>query len=296
MKYFEYNKLFIIESFSSDEISKGYNIPNINLIKCLNSLKSQPQLKFFNYELIKINNGISQFTSTIKQICEECNKGTYPIIHFLGHGSKGGGIHFWDNSINDYSMLDWKKLYASLAKVNKACHNNLFFTTAACYGFDSYSVLFAEDIPNIPFVGIVAINPNDSFYVDDANIVFSAFYKSLLETESVNNAINEVKSLENKLLGKMPSIAFTDVTFKNSYLEAHGNSYTRENIKNLVENAAREKNWSSEIKAKVLSDFMNNINEYKQKDYIRIRNTKFLFDDPLVDQDRFNLPDSINEL
>ena len=41
---------------------------------------------------------------------------------------------------------------------------------------------------------------------------------------------------------------------------------------------------------------MNEIEEHKQEEYIRIRDTKFMFNDPLVKKERFYLPDSVNEL
>ncbi len=297
MDYFDFNKLFIIESLSSDEISKGFNNPNKNLIKCLDSFQGQEQLYLFSYELIQVNNGITQFVSSIEEICEECkSQGTYPIIHFLGHGSQGGGIHLWDNPINKYSMLEWKELYVLLAKVNSSCHNNLFFTTTACYGFDSYKQLFVDKVSNIPFVGIVAIDPCECFYVHDADIVFCSFYKTLLETNSVSKAIDVVKSEEHKLFGKMPYIAFSDDTFRRIYQKAQEESFKTENIEKLVNIVAKQLNLSSDQRSKTLSDFMKEIKKHMQEEYIRIRDTKFMFNDPLVKKDRFNLPDSYDKL
>lgn len=297
MDYFDFNKLFIIESLSPEEISKGYNIPNKNLINCLDSFQGQEKLNFFNYEFIQVNCGTTQFVSIIEQICEECNnKSTYPIIHFLGHGSQGGGIHLWDNPSNKYSMLKWKELYILLAKVNLSCHNNLFFTTAACYGFDSYNQLFADKVSNIPFVGIVAIDSYESFYVHDADIVFCSFYKTLLETNSVSKAVEAVKSEEHKLYGMMPYIAFSDDTFRKIYPKAQDQSYKTENIERLVDIVAKQLHLSPAQRSKTLSDFMNEIEKHKQEEYIRIRDTKFMFNDPLVKKERFYLPDSVNEL
>lgn len=297
MAEFEFNKLFIIESLSPQEISNGYNVPNISLIKCIESLQGQEQLNCFSYKLIKVNNGIPQFSSIFSSICEECkNDGIYPIIHFYGHGSQGGGIALWNDAVQNYSMLEWKKLYVYLAKVNSACHNNLFFTTAACHGFDSLKQLFADEVSTIPFVGIVAIDPYAVFYVHDATIVFCTFYKTLLETGSVIKAMDAVKSEKDKLKGIPPYIAFSDDTFRKIYPMAQSQSYSTKNIERLIDIAAKLEHWSPVQRASVASKFMQELEEYKQKKYIGIRDKKFLFDDPLVKRDRFNLPDSVNDL
>ena len=296
MTIFKFNKLYIIESLCPDNISDGYNTPNINLSKCLDSLQKQERLCFFKYELIQIHKGFEQFKSTIEMICAECTNGIFPIIHFLGHGSQGGGIYLWNEDKHDDEMLAWKELYTQLALVNSSCHNNLFFTTTACHGFDSYRELFADEVSTIPFVGIIAIDPDESFYVHDADIVFCTFYKVLLETMSVNDAIEAVHSQEKNMYGKIPYMAFSDDTFRHVYPKAQEQSYKITNIERLVNIVAKQLNLSPKTKEKTLNDFLKEVDKHKQEDYIRIRDKKFLFDDPLVNKARFNLPDCVEEL
>ena len=94
----------------------------------------------------------------------------------------------------------------------------------------------------------------------------------------------------------MPYIAFSDDTFRKIYPKAQDQSYKTENIEKLVDIVAKQLHLSPAQRSKTLSDFMKEIEKHKQEEYIRIRDTKFVFNDPLVKKERFNLPDSVNEL
>lgn len=291
MTAFEFNKLYIMQSLSEADLMRGLDTPNRNLIKVVDdAIKQNGNLNFMQYELLTIDSGESQFKDIMEYIRNECvNNKIYPIIHFLGHGGKGQGIFVWNKNTGMHDCVSWESLFTCLGKINKDCHNNLFYTTTACYGFDCFRKLFAVQLDNIPIVGIVAIDPDKEFYVADANIVFCEFYKRLLETLSIDTAINAVVALESRLIGKAPYIEFTDNWFVRIYKSIVDQLYSKEHISKLIETYK----FSKRVKNKTLSDLRAQIEKKKQADYIRIRNRKFMFTDPLVDRTRFNLPNRI---
>lgn len=291
MTKFYFNKLILLQSLSDDDLKNGLNLPNINLINTVEVAISQnDNLHFFNYNLLTINLGVSQFENIIDSIIRECeNNQVYPIIHFLGHGEKGKGIYVWDANKCNYDCIAWECLFNYLCKINKVCHNNLFFTTTACNGFDCFTKLFIEELDTIPIVGIVAIDPDELFYVSDANDVFCEFYRALLSTFSINEAINAVVALENKLIGKLPYIAFSDTWFIKAYKNIVDKQYSDDNLKKLI----GKYRYPVAQRNKILSDYKAKIIKDKQADYVRIRNRKFMFDDPKVDRTRFDLPNTI---
>ena len=62
MKSFEFNKLFILQSLSPEDMVNGYAEPNTKLMETIDSVKKHNcKLSYFNYELITINGGKSQF-------------------------------------------------------------------------------------------------------------------------------------------------------------------------------------------------------------------------------------------
>ena len=293
MTYFYFNKLYVLQSLSPNDFALGYNQPNNNLIMTIESIKRQNRnLGWFNYELITIDLGENQFINVTERIITEClHNNIYPIIHFLGHGEKDNGIYIWNNNNAEYDCIVWRDLFMYLANINKSCHNNLFFTTTACHGFDSFKQLFIEELKIIPIVGIVAIDPNEEFYVNDADIIFCEFYKTLLITRSISQAFSIVNELKPKLIGKSPYVAFSDIWFVKAYKMAADKCYIKKNVKKII-----SKNlvcWPDKLKRKTLSDYMKEIEVQRQLDYIHIRNQKFMFDDPKVEKARFDLPDRI---
>lgn len=297
MKSFEFNKLFILQSLSPEDMVNGYAEPNTKLMETIDSVKKHNcKLSYFNYELITINGGKSQFENIIARIVDQCSsKNVYPMIHFLGHGEQDQGVFIWNDKKKNDDCIIWKELFYQLAKVNKACHNNLFFTTTACHGFDSFKALFIYELPVIPIVGIIAIDPKDDFYVDDADVIFCQFYKTLLETRSIINAFTATKALEPKLIGKLPYIAFSDDWFVHVYKNVLklNSPYSTSNIAKHIETVAIELKLSDEEKNNLFANYMGDVESYKQLDYIAIRDKLFMLNDPMVKRERFNLPDSI---
>lgn len=252
-------------------------------------------LIFFSYELITIDHGTSQFNDVIAYIVQECiTNYIYPIIHFLGHGGKNSGIDIWNEDLKKNDIVDWKMLFYHLANINKACHNNLFFTTCACHGFDSFKKIFMYELNNIPFVGIVAIDPDEKFYVKDACIVFSTFYYHLLESLSIDKALEAVNALKPSLIGRPSYIAFSADWFIRVYKLVVNKLYSRDNIETQVEKLSlMGPKLTAEEKLVKVEEFMALVDSYKQEDYIKIRDRMFMFDDPKVEKDRFSFPDKI---
>lgn len=278
MVNFKFNKLFIIESLMPAD--NDLFSPNDTLCGGLDELIQQGRATNFCYERKRIDGGSEQFANYIQSICEECRNGIYPIIHFLGHGrtdeydEKGnfyhGGIALWNHTKNDNEWLSWNDLYNHLRSVNSLCHNNLFFTTTACHGMDSYRFLYETD-SIIPFVGSIAISSKKPFYVTDANKVFPIFYKTLVETNSPSTAESAVDSIVPTLRGKELYVLSSDRIFRNMYKKGL----------DKIDYSAVSKDDEERI---------------KQEHYIRIRDSKFMFDDPSVERERFDLPDSVNNL
>lgn len=295
MKSFEFNNLYILQSLSPTDIVRGLDNPNKRLIETIDSVKKQnSKLSFFNYELITIKEGKSQFEDVIAHIVDQCSRNdVYPMIHFLGHGKQDQGVYIWNKKKSNYDCIKWEELFYQLATVNIACHNNLFFTTTACHGFDSFKALLMDKLPVIPIVGIIAIDPTEKFYVVDAEIIFCEFYKTLLETHSINDAFSAVDAIKSKLIGKVPYIAFSDDWFIRAYKNVVDSLYSENHVVKLLEHVAKTLDLSDEAKNEMLSKFLANADSYKQSDYIAIRDKKFMLKDPKVKKDRFDLPDSI---
>ena len=253
-------------------------------------------------ELIRVD-GIEGWINAIGKIVGESRTGIYPIVHFICHGAfdknaKTSGLCIADGtSPQGYIPMPWSHVAASLAMINEACHNNLMVTMSACYGYCLWGNLFDKEI-RAPYYCLVSKKSKVWNYENNAML---DFYAELITSRSVLKAINALhKAAYKDQIEGIDKIEadYADETFKallrKEYKRRETPEYIHETLKNLYEQSHVESfGWK-------LEDYIRRMTpvqlQMQKKKYKSIRDYKFMFDIYPEERDRFDLPETYDEL
>ena len=304
---FRFNKIYFIESINTTitnhkQLAIGNELLN-SLSKRIESLKEQSdEYKDLSCELIEID-GVDSWYKTFEKIEEDCKNDNYPIIHFICHGnynSKTNEAYMWladsNNRIIGYTPIQWSEVMYSLEKINIACRNNLLVTMCVCYGF--YSLRNLLDIQHrIPFWCLLS-KPNPVTLQEGENML--SFYIELIQNRSLDSAL--------KLLH---DVSYNDSTEENDKLKFTFSDYL---FINIIREEFKRRKDETYLRNEAIKEYNNNkiymyyelgvfqdmfISSYMSKRneiYIDIKNKKFMLDIYPEEKNRFDLPESYDDL
>lgn len=182
-----FNKIFIIQSLSSNERPTGREIES--KIKYL-SYKDLP----INVQLIDVHTS-DELIGALIEINAVIPKGILPFIHFEIHGSKQGFI------LSNNELVEWNKIKDTLLTINKSTKNNLFISLATCYG--GYLLNIYKPWEPCPFYGY--IGPTEEVYNRDLEASYSVFFEILL---TLNDFAKAIEMLQMTVDGNSGKYAF----------------------------------------------------------------------------------------
>lgn len=131
------------------------------------------------------------------------SNGIISYIHIEGHGSKDN-LFFPDGR-----FISWSDVFQNFREINILSKNNLFFSSGACesaYAYKSASISKA-----CPVFGFLA--PEKEVKAGSVSDGFIAFYKSLIKSDSLNEAFN---AFANATDGKNYALIFSPHIFEKS--------------------------------------------------------------------------------
>ena len=108
------------------------------------------------------------------------SKGIVSYVHIEGHGSREA-LYFPGGK-----FISWSIVFQALREINILSKNNLFFSSGACES--AYAYKAASITEACPVFGLLA--PEKEVEAGGVEDGFIAFYKSLIKSESLNDAFN----------------------------------------------------------------------------------------------------------
>jgi hypothetical protein len=173
---FDFNKILIIQSLEPHETPTGKI--NFDFLKD-EILQSNRKI---NVELIECDSK-NDFIKILEQLEKNAKLGEKPFIHVECHGSKKEGLEFANGS-----TLPWELLAEHMRNINIASRFNLTAVFSACFG--GYFLKEMNIIKAAPCYAIIA--PQDEITPSDCLAVFRIFYRILMETLDMGEAIMKV--------------------------------------------------------------------------------------------------------
>jgi len=205
---FAFNKVYVIESLKDNDPRSGQDLYNDIIVRTAKRQNDQ-----FSHELFVVNT-CSELKEKIGLLVQRtANASEFPMIHFEIHGNKDGFV------LGSGELLKWEELYMLLAQINLNIGNNLFITSAVCYG--GYLLQIVQLDAPCPFYGI--IGSFDELTYSEHMESYSEFYQEFLTTCHLTDSLNAFHEANKQKTGKF-SFIFTDEVFMNAYAE-----YTRLN-------------------------------------------------------------------
>lgn len=139
------------------------------------------------------------------------SSGIVSYVHIEGHGSKDA-LYFPDRQ-----FISWSVVFQAFREINILSKNNLFFSSGACES--AYAYKAASITKACPVFGFLA--PEKEVEAGGVNDGFIAFYKSLIKSESLNDAFSAFADATD---GKKYAFIFSQHIFKKAafnYLTQH---------------------------------------------------------------------------
>lgn len=159
------------------------------------------------------------------------SNGIVSYVHIEGHGSKDA-LYFPDRQ-----SISWSVVFQAFREINILSKNNLFFSSGACES--AYAYKAASIAKACPVFGFLA--PEKEVEAGGVNDGFIAFYKSLIKSESLNDAFN---SFADATDGKKYALIFSPHIFEKAafnYLTHHCMGKGRKRrLENVVSQALAE--------------------------------------------------------
>ena len=285
---FKFNKVIVIESLPNGEPKTGEDLYN-DIIK-----RMCYKHNHISNELIQVTYK-EEFFNALERVSEDVeNKYSIPILHFEVHGSVYG------ITLSSGEMVEWEEMKNYLTKINVATGNNLYITSAVCFG--GYLLSILNLMERSPFFGMLGAFKEISY--EEHFEPFHRFYTELLSLGDFTNALKNFKNAIPETYGKYQSI-FADEIFIKSYakhvsdnqnkifLEKRAKDAIKDFIKEspIVGNRAFRRKREKELK----KEFLHARVIKSQDFYIMNVNKFFMIDLYPENKDRFEIPKSYND-
>lgn len=304
--HFMFNKIYLIESISNyraedNDLAIGAKLEK-RISKKIDELKNiDSKYDSLSCELIKID-GRQQWEITMHKIEKEAQSGKYPIIHFICHGSYDSVtgtscMYLADSTVSQfYTSIQWVDVARALERINIACHNNLMVTMCVCYGFCSLGNIF-DDRHRIPYWCLLSKSKPVTL---EEGLEMADFYISLIQNLNIEEALKNLHGvLYNDETEETDKLKFSTA----DYLFEH---FIRKEFKLREDAKYMEKEAWKVYNQKHLSLYWPwewFLPAYKgiyaiehNKIYKEISNYKFMFDIYPEEKERFDLPETYDEL
>lgn len=215
---FLFNKIYVVESLSTNETRTGENLYN-DLLRW-----KVEQNEHLESQLLQVDNRNDFFSSleTIKN--EITDDGKLPFIHLEIHGSidKNGLV------LNSGKLVTWLELANRFREINLLTNHNLVVSLATCFGAYIYREMRLTD--TAPFWGFVA--PWEEVETGDVEISFNSFFDTLLNLFDFNKAIKSLN--ESNQLPYRYHFYNAEEVFDRVFSKYEGDSYSPENYRKRV--------------------------------------------------------------
>lgn len=158
-------------------------------------------------------------------------KGEISYVHIEGHASKDA------LQLPDGSTVDWGRIFERFRTINILCKNNLFFSSGSCHS--AFAFKAATITEPCPVFGLLA--PEQEVTAGGVIDGFTAFYKTLIESESLHDAFVAFADATN---GNQYALIFSQLLFEKAaylYIKHHCMGQGRRNrLEALVSKAVSE--------------------------------------------------------
>lgn len=280
MSYFNFNKIFILESLTPNELQTGTELEKrINQWAPQQGIDCQvvlfPVHSMQEWEIAW--NGI--YTSIEKM----CN---LPIIHLEMHGNKNNiGI---DSGTN--GTISLTEVFKKIQKANVLSQNSIFLSLAVCMGLNIIrSLKVYEPMPFCGVLGSLETLQNDELLEN-----YTIFYKSFLKTLSLDKAEQAMKDAG--VNADKYELFKPEQVFMNSYLGYLETYKTDQQIREKAVEAACSADIvfnNAEEKQHFIRDYKCTLLLTENKEYQRAVDTFFMFNLYPNNRERFTIPQDI---
>lgn len=279
MGSFSFNRFIILESLNADDEKTGTELLEylsnwINLVH-----------KNLKIEYVQIN-GRNDFFDFFDNLYNEVSEHNIsPLIHFEAHGTKDkSGI-----SLTNQECVSFREFGGCLRKINEACGCNLFITLAVCHGL--HSLFEIHPTATMPFCG--ALGSFDELYEYDLKIRFHKFYEEFFNSINLNEAYKKLLDANGKFDADYRCY-MVDELFMKSYKGYLENDCSSEGIERRAKECF-DSSYPWDLKT-FTSLFKQEELKKRDEDYINFRDNFFITKKFPQNIERFNLPNTTNEL
>jgi hypothetical protein len=176
VRYFQYNKIYVIESTPTNERQTGKELFN----DLLNRATDQYDWFMCSYKYVETREQLFRWLATIRR--DVLAGGIYPLLHFEAHGNRIGlEVGKGDRQV----IVKWQEIADELRKINVLTRNNLMVSVATCYG--SYIFQGIDPGQRAPFFGFVA--PLEEINSDEIIGGYYEFYERIIRTKEFDQAV-----------------------------------------------------------------------------------------------------------
>lgn len=284
MENFKFNTLYIVESLRKGETKTGYAL--------YEDLKLQQYLHkdvTVDYRSIQSK---SEWDILMDEILTKCNtEEIYPILHLEIHGNEQG-IQF-----SNGETCTLEETGEQFRKINIATGCNLFLTMGVCKGL--YVLLDAHLEKPMPFCGV--IGSFEKLIAGDIQLRYAAFYESFFSTFNITEAYVQLMKTETGLPEQCSRYRYihVDEIFYKTYLNYIKTACASDGMKQRALDAAEENDVefaSRQQKRKFQRDFEKEEKKSRNDYYLQASTTFFMLDKYPNNKERFNVPDSYEQL
>ena len=213
----DFNKIYVIESLSSNETQTGTSLHSDIIRRRLWGHEN------INSELCSVNSK-SDFHLLLSRIEYEAkDSDVIPYLHFEIHGNPDGFC------LNSDEQVNWYEFRARLTQINIFSRNRLWISLASCYGAFLYTTYSMVD--KAPFYGYVGAWKKIN--IDDLSASFERYFDKLLENFDVQEAVEQL-NLSNPNLPVEYKLYNSRDVFDKVYDEYEKNTYSEEGLEKRV--------------------------------------------------------------
>ena len=181
VSYFQFNKIYVLESLPPGERQTGKELYD-DVLRWAEYRHGWFRSSYATIETRK------QLLGTMAAIRRDVlRKGIFPLIHLEGHGSPAG----FALTKGMPQHIGWSELADALRKINVATKNNLLLSVASCHGSHIYKGIDITD--RAPFFGFIA--PLEE--VSPAEIVegYQILYDRIIRTDDFDGAVLALRDM-----------------------------------------------------------------------------------------------------
>ena len=296
-----FNKIFIVESIA-DTIDNeplkpiGNNLYRAIDDKLIEMCQVDSTFKSLSCKKYCIA-GKESWINAFHEMADECQKNDCkPIIHLICHGTEKGIILADADGHSEFCM-EWEKVLNYFEIINIMCHNYLHVTMCVCKGFWSMTHLLDEHY-RIPFCTL--LSSPDSVDSEEVGILLPTFYMSLFKDSDINAVMRQLNRAADYIIegGAQVSrwfLKFSSYEFTKAARADYEKRSTLYRIRKMAKKAFRALGFKR-ISERMIKDYIGQNFKKVPNLYEEIRDYKFMFDIFPEERERFEFPQTFNDL